>query len=78
MEEVTYVLMRRDKENDLDGECWRKIGKELRTKGLVLGALKKGWAWRSLRPDMVKNAQDFKWVKNTKTVTSTDEPFELL
>tara|TARA_R110000796_G_scaffold108862_1_gene220034 strand:- start:759 stop:995 length:237 start_codon:yes stop_codon:yes gene_type:complete len=78
MEEITYVLMRRYKEHDFGDEYWRPIGKELKTKGLVLGALKKGYAWENLRPEMVKNAQDFKWVKNTKTVVSEDEIFKLI
>lgn len=77
-EEVTYILMRRYPENDFEGECWSPIGKELRTKGLVLGALKKGYAWSNLRPAMVKTPEDFKWVKNTKVVVSEEESFKLL
>ena len=66
MVETTYRLMVTN-----DGNHWMWIGKELKSKKLVLSALKK----TAYPPDYSKYVE-IKWLKNVKTVITTEENFD--
>jgi len=63
--EITYTL-----HGTRDGEHWFQLGKELKSKKLVLGALKK-----TTYPPNYSEFIELKWVKNVKTIMSNDEEF---
>ncbi len=63
--EITYTL-----HGTRDGNHWFQLGKELKSKKLVLGALKK-----RAYPPKFSEFSELKWVKNVKTIESTEETF---
>jgi len=54
----------------LNGEHWFQLGKELKSKALVLGALKK-----TVYPPKFSEYRNLMWVKSTKTVDTKVELF---